>query len=224
VNTQLNFESILNQVPGICFIKDRQSKYIWVNPTGLAISGLNMQDIVGRDDYDLPWYSVAGKFIAQDKKAMEGCIQYTLERRISADGPHHNIIMLKKSVYLSQSKAAIGSLAIGFELNFNNHNQYLSYMNLYGFQLDSYLSLENSSTKEFVFGDLKFSRRQAQILGYILRGYSALMIAEQLQLSKRTVEFYINNIKDKLGCNKRTEIIELAYRHNFIGLMFLNIA
>ena len=47
------------------------------------------------------------------------------------------------------------------------------------------------------------SARELECLFCVLRGMTAKRVAEILQLSKRTVEFYISNIKNKFGsCNQ----------------------
>lgn len=56
--------------------------------------------------------------------------------------------------------------------------------------------------------DNKFSIRESECLYYILRGQSAAMTAAILQISKRTVESYLEIIKIKLNCFSKTEVIE----------------
>jgi DNA-binding CsgD family transcriptional regulator len=50
--------------------------------------------------------------------------------------------------------------------------------------------------------------REVECLLYLLRGHTAKQTARQLQLSYRTVEFYIANVKDKLHCRTRSKLIE----------------
>ncbi|WP_119344080.1 response regulator transcription factor [Facilibium subflavum] len=51
------------------------------------------------------------------------------------------------------------------------------------------------------------SKRQHQIARMLILGASAKEIALKLSLSYRTVETHINNIKQKLNCHKRSELI-----------------
>lgn len=51
------------------------------------------------------------------------------------------------------------------------------------------------------------SRRELQCMFYILRGKSNKQIAEALKLSKRTIDFYMENIKNKFGCQSKNELI-----------------
>lgn len=52
-----------------------------------------------------------------------------------------------------------------------------------------------------------FSKREVECIKYLHQGYSTKQIARELNLSPRTVEEYITNIKIKLGCKSRLEIV-----------------
>ncbi|MDQ2995229.1 MAG: LuxR C-terminal-related transcriptional regulator, partial [Pseudomonadota bacterium] len=64
----------------------------------------------------------------------------------------------------------------------------------------------------------KLSDREMQCLQRIVRGLSAKEIGEELELSKRTVESYIDNIKAKLGCINKTELIVRAIKHKYVDI------
>ncbi len=52
---------------------------------------------------------------------------------------------------------------------------------------------------------VKLNERQAQILTWVARGKTSAEIAQKLQLSKRTVDFHINNARIKLQAATRAE-------------------
>jgi DNA-binding CsgD family transcriptional regulator len=54
------------------------------------------------------------------------------------------------------------------------------------------------------------SRRELECLEWLLKGRSARQIGEELNLSKRTIEEYLENIKNKLGCITKTEVFDQA--------------
>lgn len=56
--------------------------------------------------------------------------------------------------------------------------------------------------------DVYLSKREAQCLQLTIRGQSAKQIGYTLQISRRTVEEYLNNIKLKLGVFSKAELIE----------------
>lgn len=54
------------------------------------------------------------------------------------------------------------------------------------------------------------SKREKLVLKQVLEGYSAAKIAGNLQLSPRTIEHYLEKIKDKLSCFSKSELIQKA--------------
>lgn len=52
-----------------------------------------------------------------------------------------------------------------------------------------------------------FSKREYQICKYIVNGKTAPETASYLGLSTRTIEKYIEQIKLKVGCNRKTELV-----------------
>jgi len=52
-----------------------------------------------------------------------------------------------------------------------------------------------------------FSKRKTEVIYYLLRGCSAKEIGIHLNLSHRTIEFHINEIKAKIGVKKKADLI-----------------
>lgn len=59
-----------------------------------------------------------------------------------------------------------------------------------------------------IFLPSEITERELEVLKFLTRGYSASYIAQNLFLSVRTVENYINNLKNKLNCYSKTELIQ----------------
>ena len=66
------------------------------------------------------------------------------------------------------------------------------------------------------FKDIYFSRREAECMAHLLRGKSAGGVAKILNLSPRTIEFYIKNMKNKLDCQSKFELIDLVGDSDFL--------
>jgi DNA-binding CsgD family transcriptional regulator len=62
------------------------------------------------------------------------------------------------------------------------------------------------------------SKRQSQCLFHLLSGKSASAIGKKLNLSTRTIEAYLDDIKTKLNCHCKTDIFEKA---NTLGFMHI---
>lgn len=54
---------------------------------------------------------------------------------------------------------------------------------------------------------LSLTPREKDVLKYLLHGFPALYIANEMSLSKRTVENYLANIKSKLACKSKVDLI-----------------
>lgn len=58
-----------------------------------------------------------------------------------------------------------------------------------------------------VLREEEFTKREAEIMAYVNEGWKNSEIADQLQLSQRTVEFHLSNIYKKLGVDSRTRAV-----------------
>lgn len=95
-----------------------------------------------------------------------------------------------ESAYLSDRKSVKTFLE---EINFNRHRN-RCFSDKYG-----------------------LSNREAQCLNLILQGKLAKEIAYQLNLKQKTIETYIGNLKSKLNCHTRTELlVKVLTEHVFL--------
>lgn len=67
--------------------------------------------------------------------------------------------------------------------------------------------------------EIRLTSRENDCIRLVLRGYTALQIAEILKLSKRTVESYIENIKLKSNCDSKQELITKFREIEHYGLL-----
>jgi len=56
-----------------------------------------------------------------------------------------------------------------------------------------------------------------QCLQLTVKGYTAKKIAQQLGISYRTVEEYLNNIRIKAGANSKSALIEMTMENFYCG-------
>ena len=59
------------------------------------------------------------------------------------------------------------------------------------------------------------TKREAECVSCMLQGYTVNQSAALLSLSPRTVEFYIKNIKAKLKCRKKAELLACIRESDF---------
>lgn len=67
--------------------------------------------------------------------------------------------------------------------------------------------------------EIKFTRREIDILAFLLSGRSAKTIAACLSLSPKTIEAHMHNIMRKVECNSRDGIIEFIEKSKKLSLL-----
>lgn len=66
--------------------------------------------------------------------------------------------------------------------------------------------------------EVQFSRREADCLVHFLHGKTANETGLALGLSRRTVEFYVKNMRQKVGCRTKAELISIVKDGDFVLL------
>lgn len=66
------------------------------------------------------------------------------------------------------------------------------------------------------FPGIYFTNRESEVMVQLLQGKTISAVAGTLQLSPRTVEFYVKNMKSKLGCRTKSELIGKVFVSDFI--------
>ena len=69
-----------------------------------------------------------------------------------------------------------------------------------------------------VISEEQLSDREKEILGLICKGYSNQEIAQELFISKRTVDKHRANILEKTGCRNTASLVIWAIRHSLIEI------
>ncbi len=62
-----------------------------------------------------------------------------------------------------------------------------------------------------------FTLRESQTIYFLLRGNTIAEVAEVLDLSRRTIEFYLKNMKSKLNCHSKSELISRVLKTNLLS-------
>ncbi len=69
------------------------------------------------------------------------------------------------------------------------------------------------------FGNEYLTKREIEVLKCVILGYSAKKIGHLLQISSRTVEGYVDKLKEKLRCGSKREICFIAIKSGLINLL-----
>ncbi len=191
----------LQELPFIhLYSKDRQGKYIGSsNSQARNIGYKNGQDLFGLTDNDLCVADDAAIIRRNDERVMmqQTPIFYT-ENVTTLNGDKFNGMSYKFPLR-SRSKKTIG--IIGASLLTEMNGKYL---------LDMKLAM--CSNKQERKETERLTTREIDCLYYLVRGMTAKQIADTLKLSKRTIEHYLINVKAKLSCTSRFELVNQALK------------
>lgn len=214
---------VLDSLPFICFWKDRQSIYLGCNSgTLIATKFKSEKDIIGKSDYEMPWRDAAEQIIAQDKLCLKGEVQFSSQSLVDAYGRKTTFLVQKGPLY-DKKRKIIGIIGTGFNLTKENYKEVGYLIKATGINITDIYSYLSSTNPGYEYQGIKFTKRQAQVISYILKGLSVEAVAKQIGVSKRTVEATIEQLKEKLECEKKYQIIDKAIEYGFIDLMFQTI-
>lgn len=113
-------------------------------------------------------------------------------------------ILSIKTKLTNSANHIVGIIGISFELSEIGFSHIAEVIN----KLNITLALNSQPLAMYINNSqLKLSPREKECAFYLTRGMTAKEIARKMNISSRTVEFYLLNIKEKLGCVRRSEIV-----------------
>jgi DNA-binding CsgD family transcriptional regulator len=225
MNINLNDLSIL--MPDVyLWKKDLNSRYIELNVACADLFGINpKKDISGLADDEIPCpiSEFAEVFRSQDKQVIDtGNPIKILEVHQCANEKTRVMLNTKSPLRGINNEGIIGTFAycmditnyLGSFCNFLMQVQFNA--NEKGLITGSY-PLHQSENHSFL------TEREMECLFYLLRGKTNKEVAKQLHLSPRTVEQYVEQLKNKFGCDKKSELIEFAVNKGYMNIIPSNL-
>jgi DNA-binding CsgD family transcriptional regulator len=225
MSISLSAESILNQMPGVFVLKEVKDKsyYAFGNLTFAKMIGFSSVDeMVGLTDEDAKSDEIASgatTFYQHDRLVMAGKTIRTMDVYPYRANDFVGILGVKKP-FLDERNNICGVLAQGFALkkadlqriltnvpDLDNLSKKLGKSAARTYQIREDLDCFNITKKEF------------ECFFYLLRGKSIADISHILCRSARTIETHIENIKNKLGLSKKSELFDFAYTYGLINVI-----
>lgn len=82
---------------------------------------------------------------------------------------------------------------------------------------------KHSSNKYYMtkepYTQVYFTQREVECLYYLVRGLTITSAASFLDLSPRTVEYYLKNMKMKVNVRTKADLIELLHKVGFVNTL-----
>lgn len=185
----LSFEKIMLNSPHYVFWKDKNSVYLGCNQQFAELAELNSpEEIIGKTDYEL--WGTDGKeakiFRQGDIDTINGNPVTNAKEYINKSNKNW-ALLVNKSILIDKKHHVVGIFGISVEINFADNNT----------------------------NTLGLTKRQSECLYHLVRGLTAKQIAKVLGLSNRTVEFYLENLKEKFNCSNKSDLITKAFEMGF---------
>jgi polar amino acid transport system substrate-binding protein len=92
------YRTLLESLPQMIFVKDRESKYLSCNERYASILGLRPDEILGKDDYDFYPRELADKYRADDRSVMESGSSVDLVEKWASPGGETWVNTLKSPI------------------------------------------------------------------------------------------------------------------------------
>ena len=201
---------LLNTLPGAIGYKDKYSVYIAGNQQLASYMGYeHAEKITGLTDANTKseMSALASQFVEQDKEVMQTGERQHIDIGYYPNGDLQIHFSVKKQLRDNNNKT-IGTVFTCFELQ----PTFLSH-------LYQDLMIETKPSLFTIGGhydDYHLTKRESECLFYLIRGWTAKTIAKKLNLSNKTIECYIDRIKNKLDCPNKSSLIEKSIQLGFI--------
>ena len=188
--------------------KDMQLNYLGSNDLMAEVNKLSArQDVLGRADNNLLWTEQAELYKADDRQVMLN----------NSAKQFHNFSILpdREITYLTikvplkaLNGKTVGILGISHYLTERFTNCNLDLLNKAGIPINHRNFINSDKALlDILCKKYKLSKRQVECLYYLVRGMTLKQIGKTLKLSPRTVEWYLEIVKNKLNCSTKLDLI-----------------
>lgn len=206
-------QQLIDTMPIYIGIKDASSQYLIGNNLFSKLVGLSDgADIQGWHDNEFNCFrKIAHLFVERDARVMKkNCIFNILTYTFDAN--NKPILLYGKKYPMTDKNGII--LACGFFLQDVTVSQLINLAPLLSLCNTAHGSRQLGNQFSYIITEsvpeYLLSNRQTECLFHLLRGQSANDISLTLNISKRTVETHIDDIKSKLGCDTKAQLIDKA--------------
>jgi DNA-binding CsgD family transcriptional regulator len=175
-------DAVMYDSPGNYFIKDLRGCYLYFNNNSLNIIGRN-HSFLGKTDTALPWAEYYHLYREADQRVVQVNQTLNFTEPLINQKKQMSFASVQKKPFYHQGQV-IGVAGVSIEVSqteFNN-NRLLVNTQTY---------IDNRNKRK-----LNLSKRQSEVLYWILQGLSAREAAKKLHVSSRTVEHHVTNIRE----------------------------
>lgn len=223
INKSLSVEpfSILNQLPGYVIGMDTNNKFnFFVNERTADLIGYNdPNEVYERDINEMRCKAAEATDVIIEQNNQ--IIKELKTLKVLDIHPYRNdevkMLLSQKSPFLDASNNPIGVLYHAIEIT---QQSFFNISSIVANNDKKYHSKNNTNQRSYTISDSlnnkNLTDREMECLFYYIRGKTCKQLAAILSISKRTAEKHLANIKSKLNCFNKSQLIEYAIINNFI--------
>jgi DNA-binding CsgD family transcriptional regulator len=194
-------DSILDAVSCCICIKDKDSKYLYCNEFMAEFAGVDSpSEILGKTDRQLIWRKHADLYRYGEVQVLNGKSYENIVEPMSFPDRDEIAILVTKALYKKNPEGIDGVIVKFFQIG----EKLLKEKNGYFLPNHKYFFRCNDQDKTLAL-------QQIRVLKYLFLGKTVKSIAAIMNISPRTVEDYIEVIKDKIECKNKEELILRAW-------------
>lgn len=206
----------------LIFIGDLEHRVVGANQYTANTVGLNkLNDLIEDPLYygELPCKAkfLADSFIKEDKQVGNNFEIVNTIARVGYAKNEFKLLLSEKIPLVNRNRELIGYSCSSINITnsqFVNLHPLLNELNSAPVTQGQFsLILKDKYT------DMDLSSRETECLFYFMRGNSCSRIANILNLSRRTIEMYIDNVKHKMHCQNKQELIENSISRGFTSII-----
>jgi PAS domain S-box-containing protein len=164
--SELLLRSIMENSKEVIFVKDRECRFVYMNPAGYLLNGLSPEKLLGHTKADFhPHPETTARFMADDRRVMESTLMETIEEEVDgADGTRHVFLTTKVAQRDSQGKV-IGLVGVAHDISDRKRGE-----EAVAYERDLLRALLENSTDRIYFKDaqsrfIKCSASTARTVG-----------------------------------------------------------
>jgi PAS domain S-box-containing protein len=191
---QERFRSFMESVPAIGWSKNAQLRYDWLSASYCRLHGKTLEEMRGRDDFEL-WPEEAARLYRKDDELAlraNGPVQFA-ERSTVADGSVVDWLVVKFP--MPDASGALGVAGIGFDIT------------------DDVRGAQQGAADAGAQNPFdRLSARERQVMQMVVDGHTSAEVAERLALSPKSVDTYRSRLMAKLGVDDLPSLVKLALR------------
>lgn len=184
--------------------KDKGSRYIFTNEGAANLLNLDSpQSIIGKKDSDLYWRKYADIFVAGDNIIMSNRPYINVPEPVIAPTKKGiRKFLVTKNPLLDQCNKCCGIILVGLDIT--------------DYFIKNKSPVFKTEGRKFYLGKFfnneYLTKREVDVLKYILLGYPLKYVGKLLSVSPRTVETHLTSIKQKMQCRTKGDVIVNAIK------------